>query len=325
MLPVSAPVTYRRFRPGDEVAINAGFELAFHTRRELGEWHWKYQADADARAVYVAVTRDGRVLADLYFIREWLLVDGREFRVAQTVDVYALPEARRSLAGASVYLETAKAFFREYLAPHDLAAVYGFPGPRHEPLLVRHLDCVRVQPVKVWVRAADRRWPWRTAHDVRSGWDPAAIDEVWRRASPRYPVALRRDAARLTRRFTGRPGVRYEQLTAWRRGAPHAIAVLRAGGGETVLADLLWDGGDPRALVAVQRAASSLARAAGDATMTAWLDGDAACERVLGEQRWLCRPHPDGIGLVVRLDHPELTRELLAGRFYVTAADADLV
>ena len=193
---MSAPVTYRRFRPGDEEAINAGFELAFHTRRELAEWCWKYQADADARAIYIAVTTDGRVLAHFAGIREWLHVDGREFRVAQTVDVYALPEARRSLAGASVYLETAKAFFREYLAPNDLAAVYGFPGPRHEPLLIRRLDCVRVQPVKVWDRTVDRRWPWRTAHDVRTGWDPAAIDEVWRRAAPRYPVALRRDAAR---------------------------------------------------------------------------------------------------------------------------------
>jgi hypothetical protein len=322
---MSEAVTYRRYRDGDEAAINAGFERVFHTSRPLPEWHWKFAAAPEARAILVATDPGGRVLAHFGGIRERLLVEGREYRVAQTVDVYAVPEVRRSLSGAAVYLETARAFFREFLGEHDLAAVYGFPGPRHEPLLVRRLGCRVVQPVTVWERAVPGRFPWRTAHDVRAGWDAAAIDALWRSAAPRYPVILRRDAARLARRFTGRPGVAYELLVAWRRRAPRAAAVLRAGAPESVLADLLWDGDDRRAVTALLRAACRLAAAAGAATVSAWLDGDAACQRILADHGWVGRPHPAPVNLVMRPEHPALAHEALAGRVYVTAADADLV
>jgi hypothetical protein len=322
---VSEPITYRRYRDGDEAAINEGFERVFHTHRPIADWYWKFAADAEARAVLVATDAGGRVLAHFGGIRECLLVEGREYRVAQTVDVFAVPEVRRSLSGAAVYLETARAFFREFLGAHDLAAVYGFPGPRHEPLLVRHLRCRVVQPVTVWERPLPGRFPWWTAHDVQAGWDAAAVDTLWRRAAPRYPVALRRDAARLARRFTGRPGVAYELLVAWRRRAPRALAVLRVGAPETVLADVLWDGGDPRAVVALLRAACRRAAATGAATVSAWMDGDAACQRVLADHGWVGRPHPAPVNLLMRLEHPDLDRDALAGRVYVTAADADLV
>jgi hypothetical protein len=318
-------ITFRRFRDGDEHAINAGFERAFSTRRELAEWYWKFPVAERGRTIIVATGEDGTLLAHFAGIREHLQVDGREYRVAQNVDVYALREARRSLAGSSVYLETARAFFREYLTPDDLAMVYGFPGPRNEPLTTRYLGYEPVRAVMVWERAVRRRLASWTGHRVGIGCDLAAAEEAWRRAAPRYPVALRRDAARLARRFAGRPGITYLQLTAWRRSVPSAVAVLRIDGGEASWADLVWDGADARAVVAIDQAAGRLAQAAGARSLKAWLAGDGECEEVLRCRGWTCSPHPAGLKLVARSGGGELRTAQLVDRIYLTMADADLV
>lgn len=321
----AAPVTFRRFRDGDEAAVNHGFERAFATRRPLAEWRWKFPPDPRGRPIVIAVDERGNVLAHFGGIRERLQVDGREVPAAQNVDVYAVPEARRGVLGSSVYAETASAFWREYLTPDELALSYGFPGPRNAAILTRHLECVPIWQGTLWERAAGRRPGWWTGHEVRIGGDPAAADALWRRAAPRYPVAVRRDGARLARRFSGRPGVDYRQLTAWRRGVPHALLVLRLDAATARWADLVWDGEDPRAVAAVDRAAARLADAAGVEHHEAWLAGDEAGAEALRARGWRCRPDPSGVCMVARLGADAPPAERLAGRWYVTMGDADLV
>ncbi|HYH44910.1 MAG TPA: hypothetical protein VEG34_04445, partial [Thermoanaerobaculia bacterium] len=161
---------------------------------------------------------------------------------------------------------------------------------------------------------------------VRAGFDAGAVNRLWHRAAGRYPVAAVRDGAWLGRRFTGRPGVTYLHLGVFPRlgRTARAWAVLRVGEGSVRWAELVWDG-DPRSLAALDDAVAAVAREAGAERFEAWLAGDAAAAAVLAGRGWQRREQPDGLHLTLRSFDPGLDITDLAGRFYLTMGDADLV
>ncbi len=319
-------VVFRPFQPGDEVAINDGFNHVFGLARPLSEWQWKFPAEPEGRWIFLGVAPGGSILAHYGVVPARVQAGGLSVRAGQIVDVYSREEAHRGLGAARIFLKTVSTFIERYCNPEQLALCYGFPGTRALKLGVRRsgYDQVPPQPVTLWRRKAADRTRLLIGHAVRTGFDGEALDALWARSRGRYPLAAVRDRAWLGRRFQGRPGVEYLHLAAWRRGAPHAWAVVRAGAPTVYWADLVWDGEDRRALSALDRAVTRLARLHRAEAVEMWLDSDPEAAQALTGLGWESAPHP-AIKLVVHSFHPGLPPASVPGRFYVTMSDADLV
>jgi hypothetical protein len=160
---------------------------------------------------------------------------------------------------------------------------------------------------------------------VTSGFDPKASDALWSRAAERYPFAAVREAAWLQRRYAGRPRVEYVHLYVRRRAVARAWGVARFQGDALHLADLVWDGSDPRDLQAVDRAFVTHARRGGVTRLEMWLDGDPAAAEVLASRGWVRQPDPPDFGMVGRAFHPAIDLAEVARHIYLTMGDSDLV
>jgi hypothetical protein len=319
-------IQHRRYRPGDEEAINQGFNDVFGLQRSLAEWHWKFAVEPEGRWIMLGVGEHGRVLAHYGAVPVRLQAGTLEVRAGQIVDVYSRPEARTGLATARAFLTTVDTFIRELCTPDQLALCYGFPSGRPLKLGSLRSGYTQMPPQRVHMlrRPAQGRGLLLHFHRVGSGFDPAAVDQLWQRARNRYAIAARRDAAWLRRRLTGRPGVEYTHLVAWRRGAPAACAVVRAMGKFLQWVELVWDGEDVRALAALDRRVAAIARAAGCERMEMWLDGDRAATEALVALGWDELENPE-VRLVVHSFHSEIDPASVPGRFYLTMSDADLI
>jgi hypothetical protein len=319
-------MTVRPARVEDGAAINEGFNAVFGLARPLQEWEWKFSAASESLWIMLAVGPADRVVAQYAAVPVRLRAGTLEVRAGQIVDVFSRPEVRGGLAAGRAYLTAAHAFIETWCNPGGLAVCFGFPSARPLQLGVMKIGYAQVppQPVPVWTRPARPRGGWLSGHEVRPGFDPAAVNCLWRQACTRYDIAAVRDAAWLRRRFTGRPGVEYVHLSAWRRGEVQAWAVLRVGAPVTHWAELVWNGRDPRALAALDRSAARLARVAGAERLEMWLGSDEAAAAALARLGWKVQEHPL-IRMVVHTFHLEIPAESVPGRFYLTMADSDLV
>lgn len=312
----------RPYRQGDEAAINDGFNRAFGLTRPLAEWQWKFPDEPDGRWIMLAEEPGGRLLAHYGATPMRTQVDDLMVRAGQPVDVYSLPEARRS----KVFTRCYETFISAFGNPHDLPLMYGFPGGVHYEMGLTQLSYVPMGAVGYWRREARlRRGVWLPRYRLASGFDAVAVDSLWDRVRGRYPVAGVRDAAWIGRRFAGRPGVDYVHLTVWQQSRPAASAVVRVIGKTLRWADLLWDGDDPRALVELDLAVDTVARKAGCTLSEFWLRGDEATAAALASLGWVKAPHPEDLRMVARAFHPALDLTDIARRFYMTMGDSDLV
>jgi hypothetical protein len=322
-----ADFTVRTYTAGDEVAINAGFNRVFGLHRAPTEWRWKYQEEPEGRWIMITVDEAERVIAHCGAVPMRMQVGQLRVRAGQLVDNFTRPEARHGLGAARVYVRTVESFFASFGGPSGLALLFGFPGERHLRLGLARLGYDRMppQPVGYWVRSAHGRKQLQTGHEIRQGFDRDAIDELWRRSAPRYEVAAVRDSAWLKRRFSGRPGIEYVHLSAWRQGRVHAWAVVRVQPPVTRWAELVWDGEDPAALAALDRAITSGSLAVKLERVDMWLMGDELAAEALRRVGWEQRKQPDRLSLVARSFHPDIDVTTFPGRFYVTMGDSDLV
>lgn len=320
-------VTFRPYRPGDEVAINGGFNRVFGLSRSLEEWRWKFAAGPEGRWIMLALDGQGRLLAHYGAVPVRLQVGDLTVRAGEPVDVFSVPEGRRGLAAARTFRLTVEAFFAQFGGPEKLAVLFGFPGDKHLRLGMATLGYDRMvpQPVTVFRRAPVPHRPRWTGHSVRVGVDLDAADRLWARAKRRYRVALTRDAAWVGRRFLGRPGVEYLHLVATRWGEPAALAVVRVADTSVHWAELVWDGRSGRALTALDTAVGELARSRGATSIDMWLGGDTAAEDWLAQHGWQRGQDPAGLMMVARSFHPAIDVGGFPGAFYSTMGDADLV
>lgn len=311
----------RPYAPGDEGSINRGFNEAFGLERSLGEWEWKFDA-AEGRWILVAVDPGGEVVAHYAAVPVRFQVDGAVLRAGQPVDVFCL--RRPELVHGMLFVRLVREFYRVFGAPERLALLFGFPSER--PLRLGKAKMSYGDPVSVpvWRRRSGGRRAWWTGHTVRQGFEAAALDRLWERSAHRYPVASVRDGAWFRRRYTGRPGVEYTHLSAWRQGEVRAWAVLRLLDGVTRWADLVWDGKDPSSLLALEGAVARVARRWGSAEIEMWLANDATAEAVLSKRGWLSAPHPQ-VKLTALSFLPGVDGNDVVRRCYLTMGDSDLV
>jgi hypothetical protein len=316
----------RPFAEGDEQAVNDGFNRAFGLGRTLDEWRWKFPAEPEGRYLMLTTDATGTVLAQYGAISVRFKAWDLRVRAGQIVDVYSAPEVRGGLATAKTFLRTADTFIETYCKPEALAVCYGFPSKRPLRLGVLRTGYAQMppQPVSLWQRPSAARGRWLSGHKVVEGFVKPAIDELWARSRERYVMSGERDGQWLERRFTGRPGVAYLHLSAWRGGRCRAWAVLRLTVPVASWAELVWDGEDERALAALDRAAAAAACRAGAERLEMWLDGDQQAAAALARLSWVRQDHPL-VHLVVHSFHPGIPPHEIPGRIYLTMADADLV
>jgi len=320
----------RVYRDGDEARINDGFNEVFGLRRPLEEWRWKFRELGGGSEIMLALDESGNVVAHYAAIPVTLKVGELVVRAGQIVDIYSRPGAREGLAAARVFRDLVRRFVAEFCSPDRLAVTYGFPGPRHVSLVrlgvAKHGEAeMTPQPVQRWTRNAAVRGRLWSRHDVQVGFDAPTLDALWARSRDRYMVGVVRDAAWISRRFVERPGVEYVHLAVRRRGVTHAWAVVRPAAPATALAELVWDGESPLAMLALDRAVGHLARRAGADRVEMWLSGDARAAEVFTGCGWVAEPHPDGLHMAAYTFDPRLDPDSFPGNFYLTMGDADLV
>lgn len=324
------PFEVRPFREGEEEAVNHGFNEVFGLARPVDEWRWKYTPEPEGRWILLAVDGGGEILAHYAALGVRFQAEGRSFRAGHIVDSYA--RRRLSLAPRGVFPATVERFFAEYGAIERLALLFGFPGTRHLRLGLAQMGYGEPVPVAYWTRPADApvappsRLLWRR-YRIRRGLDAAAVGRLWARSRERYPIAVVRDAAWLSRRYTDRPGVEYVHLDAVLPGrrTPSAWAALRVMGESVKWADLIWDGADPRALATLDREAVGLARGAGSAKLEMWLGGDEEAARAFAALGWRSERQPDDLHVTMRSFDPRVDARRIAVGWYYTLGDSDLV
>ena len=315
-------VTIRQYRPGDEVAINDGFNAVFGLSRSLDEWAWKFPAEPDGRWIMLAVDQQGSVIAQYGAVPSRLRIDDTVARAGQIVDAYSRIEVR----GQRVFTDTYLRFVAELCHPEGIAFGFGFPGRRHYEMGLRALGYELVGPAPYWRRSTGRRagWPWRRRR-LRTGWDQDTYSRLWAEAAGRYTCGALRDASWMARRFTGRPEFSYLHVAVWRGNRPAAWVVARPERGVLRCGDLVWDGVDPAALEEASQALVRAARRLGCADLDMWLGGDPVAEGCLAGLGWRREPSPDDLLFVARSFHPAVDLERIRQSMYLTFADSDLV
>jgi hypothetical protein len=321
----------RRFRPGDEAAVNAAFNRVFRCSRTLAEWSWKCPPAPGGRPIMLAV-RGGEVLAQYAGVPVRFQVDGRVVMAAQIVDKLSTAAASDGLSRRGLMVRTVQSFFSELAESGEYPLLYGLPGRRSLRFGLLQLGYEAMPPqdvvyLKREVAAAGAGWrrlPYR-AEPARD-WEPR-LDSLWERVRASYPVAAVRDAERALARLAGHPTVRYHRWLVFPRlsDEPVAFAAFRSDDHMVRWVDLLWDHEHPAALDLLSHLALRLAGQAYASVEELWLNGDTEGRRRLEALGFEQRPEPSGLVLVARSFDPTLDVTRLDQRVYLTMADADLV
>ena len=323
-------LTIRCFRPGDEVAINEGFNRAFRRQRSLAEWAWKFPPDPDGRLIVLAEQR-GELVAHYAALPTRFRVDGRVWGGGQIMDVFATRSARSGMARRGAMVATAEEFFDRIGRSGRHPFLYGFPGARHrrQGSLQLGYDEMGFQPIVYLSRhvagaAAPRRLAYR-AEPARD-WEPR-LDALWSRAASGYPVTAVRDAAWALRRLAGHPSIRYHRFLVFPRLShrPVAFVAFRTDDGRCRWVDLVWDHDHPGAMDLLAHLSAVLAAQTGAGLEELWLNGDDDGRARLEANGFECAREPADLAFGGRSFHTDLDLSTVAGRAYLTMADADLV
>ena len=109
----TSELVMRPFSPGDEMAVNDGFNSAFNLDRSLDEWAWKFSPQPEGRLIMLAEI-EGDLLAHYAGVPVRFTLDGREWNAAQIVDVFSTRAARRGFTRKGVWVRTVEAFFETF-------------------------------------------------------------------------------------------------------------------------------------------------------------------------------------------------------------------
>ena len=325
-----ADVIYRPFRPGDEVAVNEGFNRVFDLERPMSEWGWKFPPDEGGRLI-VGAWQDDELLAHYAGQPVRLQVDGRVWPAAQIVDVFSTPAARGHFSRRGVWVRTVERFFAEFGESGRVSLLYGFPSPRPLRLGVLQLgyDSLPPQPITYLSRPvrAPRLRPRRLLYRAEPArdWEPR-LDQLWARCGGDYPVAVVRDAEHALRRLAGHPTVSYHRFLILPRlsESPVGFVAFRTDAERCQWVDVVWDHAHPGVLNLAAHLSSRVAGAAGAEVEELWLNGDPEGRRQLEGHGFVVAPEPRRLVMVAKAFAADLELGALDGRTYLTLADTDL-
>jgi hypothetical protein len=327
----SQDYTVRPYRPGDEEAINQGFNRAFRRDRSLDEWAWKFPIEPEGRLIMVAES-NGELLAHYSALRLRFQVEDEVWPTGHVVDVFATRPVRSGISLRGAFVATGEEFYRHFGADGDTPLFYGFPGPRHrrQGELQLSYDEMPFQPATYLTRRPPepssriRRLRYR-AEPARD-WEPR-LDDLWQRVRRSYPVATVRDAEWALRRLAGHPTVRYHRFLVMPRFGrrPLGWVAFRTDQSRCRWVDLLWDHRHPGVLELIHHLSARLAVQTGAESEELWLTGDREGVARLEARGFVAMPEPNDLMMTSRKFTSEIDYSRFDGRVYLTMADCDLV
>ncbi len=218
-------LSVRRYRPGDEHAIQAVFETVFGRKRSLAEWRWRFQEPPSGPAMLHVLENEDGIVGHISHIAFPTWVDGRRLVVGQGGDTMTMPACRgkgglRQLVDAS-------------LSEHNYDLRMSFPSDMARPLFVRYGAGTVVAALPSWARrhSLTRPVPALAAPLARTALAAASFAADWPRprvtvealeelgaevdelaeASASFARCIRiRDSAYLRWRWLAQPDARWE-------------------------------------------------------------------------------------------------------------------
>lgn len=336
---MTAGVTIRPYRPGDEHAILATFNLVFravcgpgYVDRTLEQWRWAYLDNPAGHRISLAVADDGTIASQyagmpMLYDTPW---GGQRF--VHCVDSMTHPDWRQGLRAKSLFVETCLPFWAHSRAIGD-ALFYGFPVDAAFRIGQRYLDYEMMTIVDYLIR--DRTAPPLPAPgglDVQKvGAVPPDIGGLYDVVRAEKACLLRRDYRYVAWRYVDNPArADYELWTVRRSGRLAGLLVLKPGSGLA-----------PDAATIVDWLVSEHDAAAGEALLAVAVrrQHEEQKERLLAvfppwsaEHRTLVARGfalvPSATWLQRRLIHnickPQITPAFLAQNWWYTLGDSDL-
>ncbi len=331
--------TIRFYRPGDEHAILATFNLVFrevcgptYVDRTVEQWRWAWLDNPAGHRISLAIAPDGTV-ASQYAGMPMVYETPRGTDVfVHCVDSMTHPDWRKGLKAKSLFVETCLPFWDHCKAIGD-ALFYGFPVDAAFRIGQRYLKYEMMTVVDYLIRplgAAPLPMP--------AGIEVARVDTVPPDTGALFAAAradkvcmLRRDYRWLAWRYFENPQrADYEVWTARRAGRLVGLAVLKPDQGlapdSATIADWLVPERDAAATDALLAVATRRQHEKKKQRLLAVFPPWSAEWRALEARGFVFTPSANWLQrrLIHNVNDPAITAEWLASSWWYTLADSDL-
>jgi GT2 family glycosyltransferase len=270
------PRLVRPAGPGDEDSIDRLFARSFGHAPPPGYWEWKYTRGPAKARRWVAIDRDGEVVAHAGALALAARIDGREADIWQLVDFMGTT-ARSGLRPPLV--EAGRRLLADLPGEGEAPWIFGFPSPRHFRLGELAFGYRPLREIAPWSGPIPEAGAGAIAPSTIGDRAPLAAQAVWAECAANGIVRSREF---LDWRYWARPD-RYYRFYGFGADGEDGFAVF-AFQSETALAAELWLPNAGEARGALLGIAADL-RAAGFRSWSFWppiADLDAVASAELG-------------------------------------------
>ena len=325
-------VVFRPYRSGDGIELNHAFNEIFNQQRSLEEWQWKFLPFHNGSRIVVAIDRsdNDKIVAQYSIVTASAQVNGEIVTIGQPVDIFSYRKPH--LVHGQIFNKLTEHSFKRYGNRRHCNVLFGFPGKRSYRIGRLTGLYPLVLPVPYFSKTVPERsvrglrLPGkRSQHLVFEHCDPVAVDELWCRACKRYPISIIRTHAYLQRRFFSKPNNQYRFLSCYNRQHLVAWMVFQVTDQRCSLVDVLWDGQEERALLALEEILIEASRQKSVSTMEMWLSNDEHALRVFANSGWKQSLEPRELVIGATSFDESIDEIEFMGRFYFTFADSDLI
>lgn len=227
-------LAFRKYEPGDEVAILELFRQSYGRPMKLEYWQWRF-LDNPFGGPMIELAWDGATLAAHYAVSPVVMdVDGQPLLTALSGTTMTHPEHR----GQGLFPKLAETLY-DRLRRSGCFMVWGFPNDQSHRGIVRDLrwqDVYEIPMLRLEVRDVRAQVSDNISEFV--GFDPA-FDDLWPKARFRSRIAVRHDRRFLSWRLHAGSGNSYRCVGCRVKGEWLGYAAYKVYGEEMDLVDLL--------------------------------------------------------------------------------------
>jgi SAM-dependent methyltransferase len=309
-------ITFRCYRPGDEIEIVKLFQAIFGREMSLEEWRWKYTGRGNGKVhSTVAVSETNGIVAHYGGMQHRMVYQGREINGVSIGDVMVDPRYR----GRTLFKKVSSLFPAE-ATKEGIFLGYGFPNARalRLPEMLGIYEKVEdvyagTKAVKQWNNSA--RYIYKL---FQLTYDDGRIDRLWEEVRNSYHLAVIRNRDYLAWRYQRNPLFSYELWGLRKRWSRklRGIAVLRRDGEKVLIIDYICP---DRLIDVLFQKIENTAYAAGQKQLTIW-HPEFLKEKM---QRMGFSVEYAGTSVPRSTHEGWLTRDQIAGNFFYTMGDTD--